>query len=278
MVYHLLGQFVIVLREAFEAALIVAIILAYLRRTSLTAYIKGVWLGVSLSVIASILLGTAVMLFYGAVWEKELFEAIASYLAVAVLTSVIYWMAVKGSQLKAYVEERVSRATSNLALAIVTFIIVFREGVETVLFLTPFMVSSPIDTITGMVLGLASALGLAYAIYSMGVRIDLRKFFYYSSLILVLVASGLLGYGTHELIGYLNDKGVDLGWLAEKAYDLGIPEDSIWSHKGAIGSLLAVLTGYSTSMEWGRVLVQFPYLVIASIMVTRIYRRSAGRT
>ncbi|MCE4621068.1 MAG: FTR1 family protein [Desulfurococcales archaeon] len=272
----MLGQFVIMLREAFEAALIIAIILAYLRRSGLTAYTKGVWLGVSLSIIVSILIGVAVMLFYGAVWKKELFEAIASYLAVAVLTSVIYWMAIKGNQMKAYVEERVSRAASSLALAAVTFVIVFREGVETVLFLTPFMTSNPVDTIIGLILGLASALGLAYAMYAMGVRIDLRKFFYYSSLILVLVASGLLGYGTHEFIEYLEDEGVDLGWLAEEAYDLGIPEDSIWSHKGAIGSLFAVLTGYSTSMEWGRILVQLPYLIVASIAVTRIYGRSAG--
>lgn len=272
----MLGQFVIVLREAFEASLIIAIIVAYLRRTGLTSYAKGVWLGVLLSIVVSILLGVAVMLFYGAIWEKELFEAMASYLAVAVLSSVIYWMAAKGSRMKAYVEERISKATSNLALAAVTFVIVFREGLETVVFLTPFMISNPVDTIIGLMLGLASALGLAYAVYAMGVRIDLKKFFYYSSLILVLVASRLLGYGTHELIEYLEDEGVELGWLAEKAYDLGIPEDSIWSHKGAIGSILAVLTGYSTSMEWGRILVQFSYLIAASIMVTRIYSRGAG--
>ncbi|HDZ35711.1 MAG TPA: FTR1 family protein [Thermococcus sp.] len=265
------GAFLITFREALEAAIIVAIIIAYLKRTGREKQIKDVWTGVGLSVLASVVLGAVVLKLYGGLAEKELFEGIASYLAVIVLTSMIYWMATKGKNIRAEIESKVSTAISPLALIGFTFIVVFREGLETVLFLTPFMTQDLAGTLLGLVAGLAGALVLAYMIYGVGMRINLRTFFYYSSILLVFVAAGLAGYGTHELIEWAEEEGMHLGFIEEPAYNLGISEDSVFHHKGAIGSIFAVLFGYSVKMEWGRVIVQFGYLIVAFYLVLRAY-------
>lgn len=269
----MIGQFLITFREALEAAIIVAIIIAYLKRTKRGNQVKDVWIGAGISILASVLLGAIILKFYGALEEKELFEGIASYLAVIVLTSMIYWMATKGKNIKMEIENKVSKAISPLALISFTFIVVFREGLETVLFLTPFATQDFSGTLIGLISGLVGALALAYLIYGVGMRINLRTFFYYSSILLVFVAAGLAGYGTHELIEWAEEEGVSLGFFEETAYDLGIPKDSVWSHKGVIGSVFAVLFGYSTSMEWGRVLVQFGYLLLALYLVFKAYRK-----
>ncbi|WP_297071006.1 FTR1 family protein [Thermococcus sp.] len=267
------GAFLITFREALEAAIIVAIIIAYLRRTGRENQIRDVWLGTGLSVGLSVLLGIGILRLYGGLGEKELFEGIASYLAVIVLTSMIYWMATKGKDIKAEIENKVSASIAPLALIGFTFIVVFREGLETVLFLTPFMTRDLGGALLGLVAGLAGALVLAYLIYGVGMRINLRKFFYFSSIFLVFVAAGLAGYGTHELIEWAEEDGYSLGFLANTAYDLGIPSESIWHHNGAIGSVFAVLFGYSVSMEWGRAIVQFSYLLTSLYLVLRAYGR-----
>jgi len=148
-----------------------------------------------------------------------------------------------------------------------TFIVVFREGLETVLFLTPFATQDLSGTLLGLILELTGALCLAHLIYGIGMKIDLRTFFYYSSMLLIFVAAGLLGYGTHELIEFAREEGFSLGWSAQTAYDLKIPKESIWSHKGAIGSAFAVLFGYSTKMEWGRLILQLGYLIFGLYLV-----------
>ncbi|NJE76158.1 FTR1 family protein [Thermococcus sp. ES12] len=267
------GAFLITFREALEAAIIVAIIIAYLRRTNRANQIRDVWIGTALSVGVSVLLGAGILKFYGGLAEKELFEGVASYLAVIVLTSMIYWMATKGKDIRVEIESRVRRSISPLALIGFTFIVVFREGLETVLFLTPFMTQNLTGTLLGLIGGLTGALVLAYLIYGVGMRIDLKRFFYYSSILLVFVAAGLAGYGTHELIEWAEEEGYSLGVFSAEAYDLGIPSGSIWHHKGAVGSVFAVLFGYSTSMEWGRVIVQFGYLLLALYFVIKAYNR-----
>ncbi|WP_461864115.1 FTR1 family iron permease [Thermococcus sp.] len=268
-----IGAFLITFREAFEAAIIVAIIVAYLRRTGRANQVKDVWTGVLLSVGLSALLGIGILKFYGGLEEKELFEGAASYIAVIVLTTMIYWMATKGRNIKAEIESRVSTSIAPLALIGFTFVVVFREGLETVLFLTPFMTQNLTGTLMGLIAGLSGAVVLAYLIYGVGMWIDLRRFFYYSSILLVFVAAGLAGYGTHELIEWAGEEGYSLGMLANTAYSLGIPKESIWHSDGAVGSVLAVLFGYSVSMEWGRVLIQFGYLILALHLVLRVYGR-----
>jgi high-affinity iron transporter len=104
-------------------------------------------------------------------------------------------------------------------------------------------------------------------------KINLRKFFFISSVLLILIAGGLAGYGTHELLEYLEHAGLELGWLAEPAYDLGIPEGSPLHHKGFIGSVLAVMLGYAVKAEWARVIFHTLYLSVALPTVIRVYKQ-----
>ena len=272
------AQFLLVFREALEAALIIAMILAYLARTKRKSLIRYAWYGVYLAVAASFALGIFVWFIYGGLSgpSKALFEGVAALIAVFVLSYMIYWMAGKGKELRKEVERRVKALVTRgatLALASFSFIVVFREGLETVLFLTPFLLDDATGTLVGGFLGLVTALVLAYAIFVVGMKINIRRFFYFTSILLVLLAGGLAGYGVHELVGYSKDTGIELGWLGEYAFDLGIPSESPFHHKGMIGSVFAVMFGYTVKAEWIRVVVHLAYLAIVLPLVVWVYKK-----
>jgi high-affinity iron transporter len=261
----MLGQFVITFREAFEALLLVMILVMYLKRTGREEYVKSAVYGAVGALLAGAAIALAVALIYGGLGEgkKELFEGIASLTAVAVLTYMVYWMATKGREIKREVEKKVASSRSHLAVALASFIFVVREVIETVLFLTPFAARDFTGTGIGAIVGTAVALLLAYGIFSLGMSFPIKRFFYYSSIMLILIAGGLAGYGVHELIEYAEEEGIELGWLGEPAYDLGIEKGSLLHHKGLVGSVLAVLFGYTVKAEWLRVIVHLAYLAVA---------------
>jgi len=272
------AQYVLTFREVLEAALLAAIILAFLVKTGRSSLARYAWYGVYAATGASFGIGAAVLVAYGTLSQvdKVLFEGVAALIAVAVLTSMIYWMAVKGRTIKGEVENRVEAAVTHgtmVGLASLTFVLVFREGLETVLFLTPFLVVDVESTILGALLGLGAGIALSYAIFRVGLKLDLRKFFYFTSILLILIAGGLAGYGVHELIEYAELRAVDLGWFGATAYALPILSDSLFGHKGAIGSIFAVMFGYTVKPEWARVIGHAAYLAVALPLVVLIYRR-----
>ncbi|MEM3891598.1 MAG: FTR1 family protein [Nitrososphaerales archaeon] len=288
----LIGQTLIALREGFEAALITSIIIAYLTRLNRKDLTKQVWIGAYLSLALSVLLGAAIWFTYGAIPKSTqvLFEGVAAWIAVIVLTSMIYWMASKGRRLKEEIEHKINQImhkevvatfgsgsstylirTSTLAFAALSFVVVFREGLETVLFLTPFLLSSVFETLAGAAAGIGVAFLLSYLIFKVGMKLNLRRFFYYTSILLTLLAAGLAGYGTHELLEYSKSVGLDLGWLSKNAYALNIPDDSILHHKGAIGSIFAVMFGYTIKAEWLRVFVHLIYLAVTLPLILYAY-------
>lgn len=274
----MIAQFLLAFREALEAALITALILAYLARTKRNPLARYAWYGVYLAVAASLVFGASIWFLYGSLSgpTKALFEGFAAIIAVFVLSSMICWMARKGKELKMEVERRLESIVTRgetLALTSFSFIVVFREGLETVLFLTPFLVGDVVGTLIGASLGVVVSLALVYAIFVVGMKINIRRFFYFTSILLVLLAGGLAGYGVHEFAEYSEDVEIELGWLGEHAYVLDIPKDSPFHHKGVVGSILAVMFGYTVSAEWARVLVHVAYLAIALPLVVWVYRK-----
>jgi len=275
-VNQLIGQFLLAFREALEAALITAIILAYLKRTGRSLLSKYVWYGVYVAMGASVVIGIFVWLLYGSLTgsTKALFEGVAALFAVFVISSMIYWMASKGRELRNEVEQRVKDIVTRgatLALTSFSFIVTFREGLETVLFLTPFLVDDAASTFVGAFLGVVGSIILAYAMFVVGMRINMHKFFYFTSILLVLLAGGLVGYGVHELVEYTGS--ASWGWLGQPAYNLNIPSDSAFHHKGVVGSVFAVMFGYTVNAEWARVLVHLAYLAIAIPLIVWVYRK-----
>ena len=275
----MLGQYLIVFRESFEAALIVSIMLSYMIRTGRRSLARYIWYGAYLSIVASLVIGLILWLMYGVLPKtlQTLFESFAAFIAVGVLSFIVYWMAIKGKHIREELEQRIEVAATKgsiIGLVSMAFIVVFREGLETVLFLTPFFINDAPATIIGAVFGAITALTLSYCIFIAGVKINLRNFFYFTSILLILIAGGLAGYGVHELIEYHKEMGVNFGWLSEPAYTLNIPSSSLLHHKNLVGSILAVMFGYTVSAEWLRLIVHLSYLATALPSVILIYKKT----
>jgi high-affinity iron transporter len=270
------AQYLITFREVLEAALITSIVLAYLTRTGRTSLSRYVWYGVCSATLASVVLGTAIWLVYGVLSKpvQALFEGVAALLAVVVLSSMIYWMATKGKALKTEVErevEAIATRGATLGLLSFAFIAVFREGLETVLFLTPFLVTDTLATVLGLFLGILTSVAVAYGLFKVGMNINIRQFFYFTSILLVILAGGLVGYGLHELIEATGSD--QWGWLGQPAYDLMIANDNPFHHKGIIGSIFAVMFGYTVKAEWARIIAHVSYLAVALPLVLWIYKK-----
>ena len=273
----MIAQLLLVFRESLESIILVAIMLAYTRRTAYRQYEKYLWYGIIIALVVSAGLGVALLSIYGVLPPtfKPLFEGGASLIAVGVLSWMIFWMAKRGGEMKTEIAQKLDTITSTktpLALTLFAFIAVFREGLETVLFLSPYLGPDPLGTVIGLILGIIGALIIGVLIFSVGLQINLQRFFYYSSILLILVAGGLAGYGVHELFEFFELAGVSMGWIAEAAYILPIPSTSIFHHKGLIGSIFAVFLGYSVAPEWGRVFLHFGYILIVLPLIIRIYQ------
>ena len=169
-------------------------------------------------------------------------------------------------------------AQSANSLVFLAFVAVAREGLETVLFLAPLLAINIGSTILGSVLAIAVALILSLAAKRQIYALDIGKFFKYTSLILIVFAAGLFGYGLHELVeaaeyagvGYDAD-GEPTNFLFSYAWDINPAEKSHPLHeKGAIGVWFKALLGYDGNPEWIRVIGYLAYWGWAG----RFYRKT----
>ncbi len=276
------GPFLITFRESLEAALIIGIIAAYLKKTDKGGLMKYLYYGTAAAIIASLTLGIVLAAFYGSLAgiSEKLFEGSAAIAATAVLTYMIFWMAKNSSTIKERLQRKVEAAASKgyvIGLVAVAFIAVFREGVETVLFLTATGVQNPIGTIAGAAAGIAVVVLLTLLTFKKIYSLNIRKFFFYSSILLIIFAAGLLGYGVHEFIEAGEETGAQTGFWGEHAYDINPAQNSDGSYallheKGAIGSILKSLVGYDGNPEWLRVVVYLAYWIIVGLYVLAVYK------
>lgn len=279
----LFPSFLVTFREALEAALIVAIVASYLKKTGKQNLNKYLYQGAVGAVEASILLGIVILTVYGGLAgaSAEIFEGVASLTATIVLTYMILWMMRHAQTIKVELEQKVEAAvTTGQLLGIVTlsFVAVFREGLETVLFLTTLATIDSSGTIIGAVV--ASLIVIALAMFLMkGIyRLDIKKFFQVTSIILIIFAAGLTGYGVHELIEAGEDSGIEFGVLGQHAFDINPPKNPdgtypILHEKGAVGSVFAALIGYDGNPEWLRVIVYLGYWLVLGTYLFLTYRK-----
>lgn len=254
----MLATFFLMLREGLEAALIVGIIAAYLvkigRRDALPKIVAGVGAAVGLSIGLGLLITFTIQKLPLVV--QATLEGIAALTAVGVLTWMLFWMRRQGRALKGDLERGVDGALtqgSTLALVALAFVAVIREGLETVLFLIPILSfqGTGIDVIAGGVLGLAVAVGAGWAIFALGVRINLRRFFTVTGTVLIFVAAGLVAYAIHEFgeTGMIANTGT--------AFDL----NAVLPDTGPAGSILRGLFGYRSAPTPFEVVGYLAYLV-----------------
>ena len=259
----MLASLLITLREGLEAALIIGIILAYLARTDSRQGFKPVWLGTSLAVLASLIAGAAIYLLAGELsgQAEEVFEGIAMFLAAGVLTWMIFWMRKQAVNIKAHLHAQIQSVLtsgSSLGLVAIAFVVVVREGIETVLFLfaATRVAESPILFTAGGFLGLAIAIGIGYSIYKGTSRLNLRTFFNVTSLVLIVFAAGLLAHGIHEL-----HEAAIIPPVVEHVWDI----NHILPEKAPLGRLLTSIFGYNANPSLVEIVAYFAYLTLALV-------------
>ena len=258
-------SFLITFRETLEAALIITILVAYLTRINRRDMHRYVWIGAITAVAISVVIGLVVAVIYGSFIgvSEKLFEGTASILATVVLTYMVFWMAKNARRIRGEVEEKIDVAINKESLwgiAILSFIAVVREGIETILFLTAIASSDPGGTAIGAVGGITLVMVLAVLLMKGMYRLDIRKFFKVTSILLIIFAAGLLGYGVHEFIEAAEIWGIDLGILAQPAFNINPSDIAHPLHeKGTVGSILKTLIGYDGNPEILRIVAYLSY-------------------
>jgi FTR1 family protein len=194
---------IITLREGVEAALVIGIILAYLRKIGREDLGRSVYTGLGLAVAASLLGAVALSRLKV---NQELFEGVAMLLAAAFVGTMVVWMWRTARRLKSEIEHRVSEIVSqgkgrlSLGLLAFTFLMIFREGVETVLFLSAVnLTTDALLSFFGGMAGLGLAIGFGVSFFKGAIRIDLGRFFKVTGVVLLVFAVQLLIGGVHEL-------------------------------------------------------------------------------
>jgi high-affinity iron transporter len=270
-----LANFLIGLREGLEASLIVGILIAFAIKVDRRDLIGRIWTGVGAAVVAS--LGTGATIFYVLAGSSEAVQPIIvgalSVLAAGLLTWMIFWMAKTARNLKGSLEGsmRAGLERGSFTIALVAFSAVIREGVETALFIWASMNSTGdgLPALGTAFVGIGVAVMLGWIIYRGLLRINLGTFFQWTSVILIVVAAGILAYGVHEF--------QEVGLLASGA---PVYDATAWLGKETlIGSLLYGLFSYRANPSFLELVTWTLYLVpTLAIFVTSSRRANNRRT
>lgn len=203
-----LESLIIIVREGFEAIIVLGAVVAFLIKTGNRARLRDVWWGTGAGLAASAVLAVLMRTVLSAMpASREMIEGVTMLVAVVVLFSVSYWLIskVEGAKWQKFIRDRVNSALSHggsYALAFVAFLAVFREGAETALFYQALF-SRGAQVLTPVTMGLAVgivALAVIFTLfYRFGVRIPLRWFFAVTSALLYYMALVFAGKGIAEL-------------------------------------------------------------------------------
>ncbi len=261
------------LREGVEAALIVAIICAYLARTGNARQFGKIWLGVGAAVAASVALGAAIYVTVGGLDEpyEQIFEGLTLLVAAAVVTWMLFWMRRQASSVKGDLQRAVDRTLTEgtgWGLAVLAFTAVIREGLETALFLVGQATAAvgasgaegALAVLVGALVGLGVAVALGYGFYRGSQALNLPTFFRWTGVLLIFIAAGLLSHAVHEF--------VEIGWISvgtSPAFDVG----AVLPHDQGIGLFLGAIFGYTSSPEWVTFLAWATYIVVVLALYLR---------
>ena len=259
----MLATLVIGLREGLEAALIVGIIAAFLRKNGKP--LTAMWIGVAAAVALSLAVGVILDLIERDLPKKaqEGMESIIGAVAILFVTTMIVWMHQHSRGMKRELETQAAEAMHDghtRALAIMAFLAVLKEGFETAVFLlaTFSAASSGPLAAAGAVIGIAIAVAIGIGIYVGGVKINLSRFFRITGAFLILVAAGLVVSmlrSAHEA-GWINagqQRTVDLAWLVQ--------------HGSVQAALLTGVLGIRADPRVVEVVGWFAYLVPVALFV-----------
>ncbi|ACK73523.1 iron permease FTR1 [Gloeothece citriformis PCC 7424] len=259
-----LPTFVITLREGFEAALVVGIVLACLQKANQSQLNSWVYRGIGGGIVASVMVG----LLLGGILQslnhyqtqyapiiKEILEGLFGLIAIVMLSWMLLWMTQQAKSMKSEVEGAIKTALAQnkqagKAIFLLVFIAVVREGFETVLFIIAKFEQGWIPTTIGAIAGLLSATLLGILLFKWGVKINLRLFFQIMGVFLLLIVGGLV-------ISVLKHLDVAVGFVAQLNWQYGK-----WCFYGKDSCLLGPQVWNGSEILPDR---QFPGIILKSL-------------
>ncbi|MGD0852878.1 MAG: FTR1 family protein [Acidimicrobiales bacterium] len=275
----MIPTFVIFLREGIEASMIVAILLAYLQRIDQRRHYRDVFTGVAAALVLTLGGGIAAYFLirhYEGSNVQTYFETATYLLAAVILTYMTFWMQLHAKGLAKELEQRSDLALTKgkrWGLGLLAFQAVGREGLETmvftlaIIFASDRQAASPVHgklLLLGAALGLAVALSVAFAIFKLGAKLNMRRFFQVIGILLMVFAAGLLADAIENM--------QQLHWL-----DFG--RHVLWNTTGTIseassfGDVLHSLLGYADRPTVLQAFVWLIYVVVSTIFFVRISKR-----
>lgn len=279
-----LQAFLITFREVLEALLIVGIITTYLKRTDSKQFVKYVWVGAGLAVVASYIVALVFqVVFTGfAAMGSEMYLKISIiFISAILLTQMVFWMAEHSKNMKDNMENKMSQyitAGNVIGMVMHSFLVVLREGVETVFFFAAITGGNIGEAMKGWgaISGLLVAAVVSYLFFKGTMRISLKVFFKITGAFIVLIAAGLLVQG----VSMLQDLKI-LGSVMPHVYDITwlLPEHPIdYAHylrdhgtapllSGDIGIFLKAFLGYSSMPSLEEILVYIGYFVVLYMLI-----------
>jgi high-affinity iron transporter len=270
---------VIFLREGFEASMIVAILLAYLKRMNQRHLFKNVYWGVAAAfglIFAGGIAAYALISQYSGSNVQTYFEPLTYLLAAAILTYMTFWMQSHARGLSHELQAKSDAAITRggrWGVSLLAFQAVGREGVETMVFTLAIIFANTKQAGTpvqgkliwlGAILGLAAALSISFGIYRLGAKINLRLFFRTLGVALMVFAAGLLTDAIQNM--------QELNWLPFLHHQLW--NTSGWvAEDSSFGDVLHSLLGYAERPTTLQALVWVVYLVGGTTIFLRMGKR-----
>ncbi len=270
-----MAAFLVMLREGVEAAIIVALLLGYLQRIDRRSDARWVWVGTVAAALVSVAVGIVLWNTVGGLegFAEEATEGVIAFLAAGLLTWMIFWMGQRarsmGSRLHGQVDAALA-AGGATALAMIAFVAVLREGIESALFIISTTVGSDASAwqLVGGLLGLLVAVAIGMGFYYGSSTIDLRAFFRLTGVLIVLFAAGLVSKGVHEF----QEAGL-LPMINEHVWDLGLFDPA----ESTIGAFLGSLFGWTPRPSLLMVIAYAAYLIPILVAYLRMTTAPASR-
>lgn len=256
----MLFSLLVTLREGIEIALVITILLGYLRNIDQKRHFREIWIGVGLAAALSLAFGVGLEItsreLNGRVLEA--FEGFTMLFAVAVLTWMVFWMKRQSAGISRELRSQIDGALSHgsvAALALLAFTAVVREGIETTLFLFAGSTSGASGTqfVLGGVLGFGIAAAAGAILYYGAARLPLRQFFLGSGIIVILLAAGLLSNALANL-----HAAAIIDNVGRRPWDT----EATISMTSTMGKFLHTVLGYDSAPALAQIALYWSYTII----------------
>ena len=267
----MLSSFFISFREGLETFLIIGIIISYLFKINEKRFIKHVIFGAISAIVLSIGIAYIFELLLGGFTGRleQIFEGSIMLLAVVVLTYMIFWMNNQAKIIKSDIEVSVNNVVGKgriFSLFFLGFIVVIREGAETVLFFRAISFqTSANELIIGGVIGIISSMILALLFFISTKKINLSLFFRITGILIMFIAAGLLSTSLHEF-----QEAKIIPVIKDNIYNI----NNIISKDSVAGGILNSLFGYNPSPSLLEIIVYLAYILVIIILIRRFFYKT----